>query len=91
MYFDAGHEPWLSPSDLVSAAVEGHIVPEAPLRDLIEARHFGAIAMTTAAKAERPLPKSWQDAIEQNYSPQHTYGDVTVYLPNANNVRKTSR
>ncbi|MBI5092657.1 MAG: hypothetical protein HZB26_09480 [Candidatus Hydrogenedentes bacterium] len=90
MYFESNHEPWVCPSDLVSVAVEGGIIPAEPMLERLRSGYFSAIAMTATARTERPFPASWTEAIARNYSLDKNINGVEVYVPKPENMRKVA-
>ncbi|MBE9127201.1 hypothetical protein IQ258_13800 [Coleofasciculus sp. LEGE 07081] len=69
LYFESGHQPFVSPPDLIMAGVEGGKIDGRPMQEFIEDQGFKAIAVRQNWKERRHFPQAWISAIEKNYQP----------------------
>jgi hypothetical protein len=67
LYFQSGHQPFVSPPDLIMAAVEGGKIDGKPMQEFIKNQGFNAIVVRQNWKERRHFPHAWISAIEENY------------------------
>lgn len=67
LYFQSGHQPFVSPPDLIMAAVEGGKIDGRPMQEFIENQGFNTIVVRQNWKERRHFPQAWISAIEENY------------------------
>lgn len=80
-YFDSQHTPYVTPPDLIMAAVEGGKMDGSPMQEFIERQEFGAVVLKTNWKERRFYPQAWISAIEQNYENAGVIDGFFLMLP----------
>lgn len=81
LYLDSGHQPFVSPPDLIMAAVEAGKIDGKPMLDWIERREFKAVAVRLNWKERRFFPQDWIAAIEKHYEPLKVTPEYSIFQP----------
>lgn len=81
LYFDSNHQPFVSPPDLMMAAIEGGKVNDQSILNFIAEREFELVVVRQNWKEFRHFPLTWIDAIEKTYQSSGTVDGFIVLEP----------